>query len=52
MVALIALAAAGLFAAAVFAAVIGVASLAIRREERNQTLARGPTDAVTAAGAG
>ncbi len=50
MAALIALAAAGLFAAAAFAAVIGVVSVAIRREERNQTLASGPTDAVTAWG--
>jgi hypothetical protein len=50
MTTLIALAAVGLFAAGAFAGVIGVVSLAIRREERNQTLTSGPTDAVTAAG--
>jgi hypothetical protein len=50
MAALIALAAAGLFAAAAFATVIGIVSVAIRREKRNQILASEPTDAVTAAG--
>ena len=49
MAALIALAAIGLFAARIFAGVIGVVSVAIRREERNLTLTSGPTDTVTRA---
>jgi hypothetical protein len=52
MAALIALAAIGLFAAGIFAGVIAVVSIAIRREERNRTLASGPTDAMTWAGRG
>lgn len=50
MAALIALAAIGLFAAGIFAGVIGVVSVAIRREERNLTLTSGPTGTVTRAG--
>jgi hypothetical protein len=50
MAALIALAAIAVFAAGIFAGVIGVATLAIRREERNLTLTSGSTDTVTRAG--
>jgi hypothetical protein len=48
--ALIALAAIGLFAAGVFAGIIGVVSMAIRREERNLTLTSKATDNVTRVG--
>lgn len=50
MAALIALAATGVFAAGIFAGIIAVVSVAIRREERNLTLASGPTSATTWAG--
>jgi protein-S-isoprenylcysteine O-methyltransferase Ste14 len=50
MAALIALAAIGLFAAGVVAGIIGVVSVAIRREEKNLTLTSGATDHVTRAG--
>jgi len=50
MAALIALAAIAVFAAGIFAGVIGVATVAIRREERNLTLTSGPTGYVTWAG--
>ncbi len=50
MAGLIALAAIGLFAAGVFAGIIGVVSVAIRREERNFTLTSEATDSVTRAG--
>jgi hypothetical protein len=50
MAALIALAAVGLFAAGVFAGIIGVVSVAIRREDRNLTLTSKATDNVTRAG--
>jgi hypothetical protein len=50
MAALIALAAIGLFAAGAFAGIIGVVSIAIRREERNFTLTSEATDTVTRAG--
>ena len=50
MAALIALAAAGVFAAGIATGVIAVVSMAIRREERNLTLISGPTDTVTRAG--
>ena len=50
MAALIALAAVGLFAAGVIAGIIGVVSVAIRREEENLTLTSAATDTVTRAG--
>jgi hypothetical protein len=50
MAALIALAAIGMFAAGAFAGIIGVVSIAIRREERNFTLTSEATDTVTRAG--
>jgi hypothetical protein len=50
MAALIALSALGLFAAGIFAGIIGVVSVAIRMEERNLTLASGPTGYVTRTG--
>ena len=50
MAALIALAAIGLFAAGVIAGIIGVASMAARREERNLTLTSEATDNLTRAG--
>ena len=50
MAALIALAAISVFAAGIFAGIIGVVTVAIRREERNLTLTSGPTDTVTQAG--
>jgi hypothetical protein len=50
MAALIALAALGLFAAGVTAGIVGVVSLAIRREEKNFTLTRQPPNQVTRAG--
>ena len=50
MTLLIALAAIGLFAAGVTAGIIGVASVAIRREEKNVTLTSEATDTVTRAG--
>jgi hypothetical protein len=50
MTALIALAAIGVFAAGIVAGIIGVVSVAIRREERNLTLISGPTGYVTRAG--
>ena len=50
MAALIAFAAIGLFAAGVIAGIIGVVSVAIRREERNLTLTSEGTDSVTRAG--
>ena len=50
MTALIALAALGLFAAGVTAGIIGVVSVAIRREEKNLTLISEPPDHVTRAG--
>jgi hypothetical protein len=49
MAALIA-AAIGVFAAGIAAGIIGVVSVAIRREERNLTLTSGPTSYVTWAG--
>lgn len=50
MTALIALAAIDVFAAGIVAGIIGVVSVAIRREERNLTLISGPTGYVTRAG--
>ena|SRR5271167_4826917 len=50
MAPLIALAAIGLFAAGVTAGIVGVVSVAIRREEKNLTLTSGATDPVTQAG--
>ena len=50
MAALIALAALGVFAAGIATGVVTVVSVAIRREERNLTLTRGPADTVTRAG--
>jgi hypothetical protein len=50
MVALIIIAVAGLFAAVVIAAIIGVVSLAVRREDKHLTLTSEATDAVTRAG--
>ncbi len=50
MAALIAFAAIGLFAAGVVAGIIGVVSLAIRREERNFTLTSEAPGNVTRAG--
>jgi hypothetical protein len=50
MAALIAFAAIGLFAAGVLAGIIGVVSVAIRREERNLTLTSEATDSVTRTG--
>ena len=50
MAALIALAALGVFAAGIAIGVVTVVSVAIRREERNQTLTSGPVDTVTRAG--
>jgi hypothetical protein len=50
MAALIALAAISVFAAGIFAGIIGVVTVAIRREERNLTLTSGPTGIVTSAG--
>jgi hypothetical protein len=50
MATLIALAAVGLFAAGVIAGIVGVVSVAIRREERNLTLASEAPDNVTRAG--
>ena len=50
MTALITLVAVGLFAAAGFAGIIGVASVAIRREEKDLTLTREATGTVTRAG--
>lgn len=50
MAAFIAFAALGLFAAGVVAGIIGVVSLAIRREERNITLTSEASDNVTRAG--
>ena len=50
MAALIAFAAIGLFAAGVFAGIIGLVTVAIRREERNLTLTSEATDSVTRAG--
>ena len=50
MATLIALVASGLFASGAIAGIVGVVSVAIRREERNLSLTSGPTDAVTWAG--
>jgi hypothetical protein len=50
MTALIMLAAVGVFAVAGFAGIIGVASVAIRREEKDLTLTREATGTVTRAG--
>jgi hypothetical protein len=50
MAPLIGLAEIGLFAAGVIAAIVGVVSVAIRREEKNLTLTSEATDAVTRAG--
>ena len=50
MAALIAFAAIGMFAAGVVSGIIGVVSVAIRREETNLTLTSGATDHVTQAG--
>ena len=50
MALLIALAAIGLFAAGVIAGIVGVASVAIRREEKDLTLTREATGTVTRAG--
>ncbi len=50
MPALIAFAAIGLFAAGVFAGIIGLVTVAIRREERNLTLTSEATGSVTRAG--
>jgi len=50
MAALIALAAVGLFAAGVATGIIGVVSVAIRREDKNLTLTSQATDNVTRAG--
>ena len=50
MTALITLVAVGVFAAAGFAGIIGVASVAIRREEKDLTLTRGAAGMVIRAG--
>jgi hypothetical protein len=50
MAALIALAAIGVFAAGIAAGIIGVVTVAIRREERNLTLTSAPTGYLTGAG--
>ncbi len=50
MAPLIALAALVLFAAGVTAGIVGVVSVAIRREEANFTLTSGATDSVTRTG--
>jgi hypothetical protein len=50
MALLIALAAIGLFAAGVIAGIVGVVSVAIRREEKNLTLTSEATDPVTRTG--
>ncbi len=50
MAPLIALAAIGLFAAGVTAGIVGVVSVAIRREEENLTLTSEATDPVTRTG--
>ena len=50
MASLIALAAIGLFAGGVIAGIVGVVSVAIRREEKNLTLTTEATDQVTRAG--
>ena len=50
MAALIALAATAVFAAGVTAGIVGVVSVAIRREERKLTLTSQPPDNVTRAG--
>jgi hypothetical protein len=50
MASLIALAEIGLFAAGVIAGIIGVVSVAIRREEKNLTLTSEATDPVARAG--
>ncbi len=50
MASLIALAATSLFAAVAFAAIIGVVSVAIRREEKNLTLTSEATSHVTRMG--
>ena len=50
MAPLIALVAIGLFAAGVTAGIVGVVSVAIRREEKNLTLTSEATDPVTRAG--
>ena len=50
MTALIALAAIGVFSAGIVAGIIGVVSVAIRREERNLTLTSEPVGYVTWAG--
>jgi len=50
MATLIALGAIGLFTAGVIAGIIGVVSLAIRREERNHSLTSAATDNLTRAG--
>ncbi len=50
MAALIALGAIGLFTAGVIAGIIGLVSLAIRREERNLSLTSAATDNLTRAG--
>ena len=50
MAPLIALAEIILFAAGVVAGIVGVVSVAIRREEKNLTLTSGATDPVTRAG--
>jgi hypothetical protein len=50
MAAVIALAALGLFAAGVIAGIIGVVSLAIRREEQHLTLTSEAPDSVTRVG--
>lgn len=50
MASLIALAAMGLFAGGLIAGIVGVVSVAIRREEKNLTLTTEATDPVTRAG--
>ena len=50
MALLIAFAAIGLFAAGVTAGIVGVVSVAIRREDKNLTLTREATDPVTRTG--
>jgi hypothetical protein len=50
MAALIALSALAVFATGIFAGVIGVVTVAIRREERNLTLISGATGTETRAG--
>ncbi len=47
---LIAFAEISLFAAGVIAGIVGVVSVAIRREEKNLTMTSGATDSVTRAG--